>query len=103
MILAIRTGSADWNRAMMAWLKSTNNPAWRIRDGALWRDGLCFHDGQQDWRSSMVGLPYDRRIQHDANFQALTYVPAARSRMVGLPYVEPSQRETMRDFQLACA
>ena len=78
VILAIRTGSADWNRAMMAWLKSTSNPAWSIRDGALWRDGLCFHDGQQD------------------------FTEQALYGMVGLPYVEPEHRGTMRDFQGIC-
>ena len=77
VILAIRTGSADWNRAMMAWLKSTSHPSWRIQDGALWKDG---HPLFRQPRSEHHLYEY-----------------------VGLPYVEPEHRGTMHDFQEICA
>ena len=76
VILAIRTGSTAWNVAMMAWLKSTNNPAWRIQDGALWKDGRPLNDQPRS----------ERHLYGD----------------IGLPYVEPEYRRTMRDFQGIC-
>ena len=69
IILAIRTGSAEWNAAMMAWLKTT---PWCIRDGALHRDG-----------QRCVGQPRDERELYQ---------------LVGLRHVIPAQREAMQDF-----
>ena len=76
VILAIRTGSADWNASLMAWLKSTNDPAWRIQDGALWKDGRPLNAQPRS----------ERHLYGD----------------IGLSYVEPEYRRTMRDFQEIC-
>ena len=76
VILAIRTGSVAWNKAMMAWLKSTNDPAWRFHDGALWYEGQAVSKGPAT--ISEKAQLYD---------------------LIGLPYIDPEYRGTMQDFQ----
>ena len=75
VILAIRTGSVAWNKAMMAWLKSTNDPAWRFHDGALWYEGQAVSKGPATISEKEL---YD---------------------LIGLPYIDPEYRGTMQDFQ----
>ena len=77
VILAIRTGSADWNASMMAWLKTDANPhRFRIKGGALQHRGRHLNNQPES-----EGELYER---------------------LGLPYVEPEHRGTMRDFQGIC-
>ena len=84
VILAIRTGSAAWNAALMAWLKPrqefTPDNAYRpyIRQGALW-----LTNSTGGYRLADEEQPQDEEALYD---------------MLGIPYAHPPERETAADF-----